>query len=428
MALSDILLANGVADWHESIAVVRDVAASLIESGRTAAVPDLQQVFLSAAGEISISGGATSNEPVRRLGQLLQAALGQSEPPVQLRLIIAQATSPTPAFTSIQELDASLAYFERPDRRGVLRTLHSRVASAPARAEGVPVPTLDSVAPLVEKREQPKKSPRRPANRARERLVAVSMAAVLLGVAGVQYSRTHGTSPRAIQVSAVANRVSQAAAKFFKQTLSTISERVGFGRLIWPDGTAATPAPAPAPAVEAPVPSTVKRTQAAIPADIKLSTVRRAAVIPPAAPEPPPLLAFDLDPAVASKSAALDEGESTITSVSVRDAVIEKEEEPPPGASIIYSPEAVDVLPPVAVRPQLPTDLPPDVRREDLISIELIVASNGTVDSVKLVGPLQGLGDWLWLSTVKAWQFRPALKDGRAVPYRKTVWIAYPDR
>jgi hypothetical protein len=82
----------------------------------------------------------------------------------------------------------------------------------------------------------------------------------------------------------------------------------------------------------------------------------------------------------------------------------------------------------VAVRPQLPTDLPLDVRREDLISIELIVASDGTVDSVKLVGPLQGLGDWLWLSTVKAWQFRPALKDGRAVPYRKTVWIEYPDR
>jgi hypothetical protein len=28
------------------------------------------------------------------------------------------------------------------------------------------------------------------------------------------------------------------------------------------------------------------------------------------------------------------------------------------------------------------------------------------------------------LSAAKAWEFRPALKDGRAVKYRKVVWMA----
>jgi hypothetical protein len=30
----------------------------------------------------------------------------------------------------------------------------------------------------------------------------------------------------------------------------------------------------------------------------------------------------------------------------------------------------------------------------------------------------------MWLSAIKAWQFQPAMKDGRPVRYLKTVWIA----
>ena len=133
LTLSDVLGRNISVEWHEGVALVRGVAERLLESSSgVPVVPELHQVQISAAGRIDVIGGTMSSEAVRRLGQLLQATLGHSEPPVQLRLIIAQATAPTPAFASIREYDEALAYFERPGRSAVLQALHARAAAAPA--------------------------------------------------------------------------------------------------------------------------------------------------------------------------------------------------------------------------------------------------------------------------------------------------------
>ena len=78
----------------------------------------------------------------------------------------------------------------------------------------------------------------------------------------------------------------------------------------------------------------------------------------------------------------------------------------------------------MGVRPQLPQELPPNINREDLLSIELIVLPDGTVASVRLLRVPSHMRDVMWLSAVKAFEFRPALKDGVPVRYRKTVWIA----
>jgi hypothetical protein len=82
----------------------------------------------------------------------------------------------------------------------------------------------------------------------------------------------------------------------------------------------------------------------------------------------------------------------------------------------------VGVVPPISIRPQLPRELPSDINRDQLVSIELVVLPDGTVDSVRLV-EARNMQDVMWLSAVKAWQFRPALKDGFPVKYRKIVWI-----
>jgi hypothetical protein len=92
--------------------------------------------------------------------------------------------------------------------------------------------------------------------------------------------------------------------------------------------------------------------------------------------------------------------------------------------STIYSSASRGVAPPVAVRPQLPQQLTGDRKLEDLGRIELIVLENGTVESVKLLGDRPAVYDAMMLSAAKAWEFRPALKDGRAVKYRKVVWMA----
>ena len=96
IALSEIL-ARGVAiEWHEGVAMVRGLTAHLLQTpDDEPAFPDLTQIDISPDGAVVVVGGRKSPEPVRRLGQLLQAVLGHGEPPVQLRLFIAQATSPT---------------------------------------------------------------------------------------------------------------------------------------------------------------------------------------------------------------------------------------------------------------------------------------------------------------------------------------------
>lgn len=440
VALSEIFLSHAVVEWTEAIAIVRAVTAALLANdSRGSIVPDLQQINLLPTGDISVIGGSRSSDPVRRMGQLLQAALGQSEPPVQLRLILSQATSPTPPFNSIEEFDRALEYFERPDRQSVLRSVHGRAVAALALRANDPsaTPTLDSVAPLEEKKKkEDKKRELGPAAKRRERVVAFFMALLLLGVAGVQYVRMNRTSPQVVQMSIVADRVTEKVGKFIRDSLSSLSERVGFGRLVWSEAAAATPESLAPPATDRPVTpanpvANVTAKPAAAPADIKLVRTRRPRPSPPVEPvsnpepEPEAVLAFDLEPVVPPALAELDD--SPVNSAEeTPSAVVETENEVPFDPAFVYSATASEVVPPVAVRPQLPTELPENVRREDLISIELVVALDGTVESVRLLGGLQGLGDWLWLSTVKAWQFRPAMKDGHPVPYRKTVWIAYP--
>jgi hypothetical protein len=92
-----------------------------------------------------------------------------------------------------------------------------------------------------------------------------------------------------------------------------------------------------------------------------------------------------------------------------------------------YSADDADVSPPTAMSPQLITMLsrPSPGNRADVLTIAVVVNPNGTVDSVKAVNTPVTLGESVMLtaalSTVKAWHFRPALKDGAPVKYRQIV-------
>jgi TonB family protein len=63
--------------------------------------------------------------------------------------------------------------------------------------------------------------------------------------------------------------------------------------------------------------------------------------------------------------------------------------------------------------------------RADVLTIAVVVNPNGTVDSVKAVNAPVTLGESVMLtaalSAVKAWHFRPAIKDGAPVKYRQIV-------
>jgi hypothetical protein len=89
----------------------------------------------------------------------------------------------------------------------------------------------------------------------------------------------------------------------------------------------------------------------------------------------------------------------------------------------VYTAADPDVTAPIGVRPQLPAVLPADVNKNNLSQIELLVLPDGTVGAVKLLGQPRSVIEGMLLSAAKAWKFKPATKSGRAVAYRKRVWL-----
>ena len=199
LTLSDVLARGVAVQWHEAVAVVRAVAEASIGSPEdTQHLPELHQIRVQPTGRVTVIGGTVVQEPVRRLGQLLQATLGQSEPPVQLRLLISQATAPIPTYASMREIDEALGYFERPGRDAVLRDLHARAWQAAAVSAVETMPTLDTIAPLP-RPHTPKTNRIKPGAKSTVgavRLVGIGVVLVVLCGAGAQYPESRRKDAR----------------------------------------------------------------------------------------------------------------------------------------------------------------------------------------------------------------------------------------
>lgn len=443
LTLSEVLARDVAVEWPEAVAVVRGVAGALLENPESARLlPELHQIQISSSGRVDVTGGTVVQEPVRRLGQLLQATLGQSEPPVQLRLLISQATAPTPAYGSILQYDEALAYFERPGRSAVLQALHTRAsqASVVSRIEGVP--TLDTIAPLPAQ-EASKNAGMKQLARPQARtvdLLGTGAVLVLLCIAGVRYVRVGALPETSHKLSAKAAHGLDLVGGALVSGLSSVTERVGLGRLVSTDAVAAKQLEADARSA-----SNAPKTERTRPVPAEAQRVDVARIVTPHGPASEPALAsaasagkasgvaetatvglparvapfaaFDLEPATEPVSPLLVV-ESRLLNRPVGQEDATRDER------AIYSPLSEGVSSPVALRPQLPQTLPPNVRRSDLRLIELVISPVGSVESVKLVGTPRNVHDSMLLSAVKAWEFKPAVKDGVPVRYRKTVWIA----
>jgi len=413
LTLSEIIHRRVPIEWPEGIAIVRAVIEQLLASPRQAStIPELHQVRLTAHGSVEIDGGYRSDEPVRRLGQLLQATIGSSAPPVQLRLVVSRATAPTPDFKTILEFDTALEYYERPNRDALVRTLFERAQTTPLPTTPEVKATIDSLAPLSSVADQRSKAPVR-RKKINPRTFRVAAAAVILGAAaalGLRYALAAG----AVQVDSgvpqaaveVAAKASETVGEAVVQGISAVTERVGLGRLVSPDA-----APSPPPGAIATPPEPVANT----------ATARRSA---PSALKTAATVAqvFDLEPL------PIIESDAPSASAGSANGVTDNASSPGPSATVdpltVYTSASQDVLPPVSLNLPLTRELPPHLRREDLTRIELLIAMDGTVEWVRLVGAPQTVHDTMWLSAVKAWQFQPALRNGIPVRYRKTIWIA----
>jgi hypothetical protein len=397
LRLAEILARRVPIECHEAVAIVRDVTERVIERfGSSDTTPNLDQIYLLPDGRSDVVGGTETGEPVRRLGQLLQALLTQTDAPVQMRLVISRATAPTPSYASVREYDDALGYFERPDRPKILKALYATAASASVVGESEASPARERIElpPLPRPSLASSNRPKRGAAR-----FAAAAALVLLGCAGAfWYVRAHHIeSVTPAQVSAAAGRLSHAAGRAVLTGASAFTDQFGLGRVV-PADAPAQPAPAAPPS----------------------SPGRVGARRPPAQLKAQPFMAFDLEPTGHFERPAE-------AAVSLPDSHMP--DEPPVDRSAspdlkIYGAGSDGVSPPVGVRPQLPRELPSTMRSEDLGQIELIVAADGSVESVKLLGGRRSVHDAMFLSVAKAWRFQPAMKNGAPVRYRKTIWIA----
>jgi hypothetical protein len=397
LRLSDILSRGVAVEWFEAVALTREVAERVRDSLGGHSVPELHQVELASDGQVSLSGASRTDEPVRRLGQLLQAALVEAEPPVQLRLLGSQATAPTPAFASIREFSDALGYFERPDRFGVLKALHERAAAAPVAALRS-VATLDEMVPLDRPTVRTEKRSAAESTKSKRRPIPAVAAAVVVVVGGAAYWQFAGAAPSSQRVSDMAVKASDAVGTALVAGLSSVTDKVGLGRLASSDGSGSVP-PAAKPTATAPIPVAPRRSRDA--ARGKMPTLRL----------------FDLAPEVAASLPV-----AALPAAPLPTASAEVTETAPPDMTV-YSSTDADITAPVGVRPQLPAVLPGDVNRENLSRIEILVLPDGTVGAVKLLGEPRSVLEGMLLSAAKAWTFKPAMKGDQPVAYRKLVWL-----
>jgi hypothetical protein len=387
----------------------------VLERSAEYAVPELHQIELSSEGEISLTGGVKTAEPVRRLGQLLQALLTQSAPPVQLRLVISQATAPQPAYGSIGEFSETLAYFERPGRAAVIRALHARALEALESIEAGPPPTLDTMAPLPGAAAKPPSIRQRRTAARGDRRPLLFLTVALVGAVSVVAAVFYAKIPRSVQqrhdVSKVVVKASDAVGSALLSGASALTERAGLGRLVSTSEAGTVAAAAPAPKVAAPATAAPARHTHAAPRTPPAATFQVFDLDAQAPLDDVALPARDVDPRPAARRNGSDLSASlpTLPFVSAPDVQI-------------YSPESDGVVPPVSVRPQFRRQLPENVNIADLGRIELIILEDGTVSSVKLLTPAS-VSDGMMLSAAKAWEFEPAQKDGHPVKFRKVVWM-----
>jgi hypothetical protein len=407
LTLSDILSRRLHLQWYEGIAIVRGVAARLLEhQGAGMRIPELHQIVLLADGYVTLNGGAIASEPLRRLGQVTQAVLTDANVPVQLRLIVSRATAPIPSYSSLAEYDQALAYFERPDHAGILKALFARAEVAGPMTAGDAAPTLDSIAPLSDT-----KAAASLAQRHRKHVrPLIATAAVLVGVATVSgaavlYGRTASATVKGGDVARATVVAADAAGAAVLASVSAVSDRVGLGRIVAANAADAAPgSPAALPSAREPKMQPAR----SVPASVNLVKADIEGV------PPRTVIAYEVPQERASvNESPLQPGDALKR---LADAPID---------SVVYAIGTDGVSPPVGVHPQLPRQLPPTVDRANLSRIELIIARDGSVESARLLGDRRDLQGGMFLSATKAWRFRPATKDGTAVRYRMTILVSF---
>ena len=380
--------------WFESVAIVQELCEAVLTRGPEddLRIPELKHVALTADGRVALlAGGPSGHSPVQRTGLVVLALTPESQLPLQLRLLVLEEVSPRPRLQSLRALHRELEFFERPDRRSIVREVFERIrreSSAEAAGPVVPPPLLEPPPP---KRHHRWWKSRR--FRAGAGVVLVTLAAAMIAWA---WPRPEGRWLRA-----GVGLVSRAASAGTERVVET--GRRGLGEARDRLGRGVQPSRADIPVVALPPASAADATPGislqggtplppSLPADF--------AGLPRGTPVPAPM--------PAAQAAQAPGAAGTVAA-----------------GSVIYSREdSPRVVPPTLVSPRLPTVPASGTATSSAPEVDVVVAASGEVESVKLVGGQTTALSGMQISTVKAWRFQPASMNGQPVRYRLRVRLS----
>jgi hypothetical protein len=93
---------------------------------------------------------------------------------------------------------------------------------------------------------------------------------------------------------------------------------------------------------------------------------------------------------------------------------------------LVFSRANGEVVPPIAIRPHLPSEPPANYPPDHLMVLDLVVTVKGEVESVRLLTVPRTINDFMIVSAAKAWLFAPAKLNGRAVKYKHRIRFVVP--
>jgi len=94
---------------------------------------------------------------------------------------------------------------------------------------------------------------------------------------------------------------------------------------------------------------------------------------------------------------------------------------------IVYTVTDTGIVHPRPISRQFPATTPIGVPPHRVGTLEMVIGKEGTVEQVKLHTPLNRYHERMIVSAAKAWLYRPATRNGRAVRFRLTVKVNLPE-
>ena len=402
------ILARGVPiRWDEAVALLEEILETVIsEGGNNAIVPTFDDVLIDGEGAVGVHNSRRGERGPVAAGRALHELLATADVPVPLRLFVTQANAPE-THQSLQAFAEGLAYFGRPGREEMIRAIYERYrSSAPSTAL---TPNKPVVPPPLPNTNHPDEQPQLRKRTLPAWLIPAAVVICVLSLGAViWYGVLGGGSSGGESLVAKAKEAVAAVAPSIKGALGSRTS-----------ATATT--------AEATTSQPKKATSTARASQPATSSNRGAPSTAASASRSPGSFEPLVRPFALSPAATAEPPDSATAAVPVaREYVVAPHEDP---SATIYSPNDMDVQPPVMLYPSLP---PPVFFAKPGESVafnrmELVIAADGSVERVRLVNGPARMPDMMLLSGAKAWRFAPAMKNGEAVRYRTTIsWSGFP--